>query len=170
MKNYINLTEKEVPTFSNEKLKELIRKNNCVIKVHSYNCIHCTNLKPEWDKFVSKIGNNPNVYVIDIESNYFQQMDEPTIKDEVIGFPTIMYVSNNKTPSIYDGERESNKMYDWSMSKIKNSLNLYRSKLNKNTKSTKRKTLKNKSSNKKLKKVKKSNKQKKTRKHKKTKK
>ena len=133
MKNYIKLTDKDVQTFSNEKLRNILDNHECIVKVYSDNCIHCTHLMPQWKKFLEKMETKPKVYVIDIESDYFSNMDQPRVKDEVMGFPTIMHVNKNKT-DVYNGERDSIKMYDWSMSKIKNSLDLYRKKVDKKNK------------------------------------
>ena len=148
MKNYIKLTDKDIQSFSNEKLRDILDKHECIVKVYSDNCIHCTNMMPQWNKFLERMETKPKVYIIDIEADYFSNMEHSDVKDEVMGFPTIMHVRKNKT-NVYNGERDSLKMYNWSMSKIKNSLDIHRSKLEKNKKrKTKNKKTKGKNKNK----------------------
>lgn len=137
MKNYIKLTNKDVQSFSNDKLRSIMNENECIVKVYSDNCIHCTNMLPQWNKFLQKMQTKPKVYVIDIEADYFSNMEHSGVKDEVIGFPTIMHVHKNRT-DVYNGERESAKMYDWSMSKIKDSLDVHRSRMQKKNKTNKK--------------------------------
>ena len=158
MTEFIKLVKNDKDCISRDSLNNILTRNDCIIKVYSDNCIHCINMKPEWDKYVERMINTKTkkAYIIEIESSCFDTVENPVVKQNVMGFPTIMYLKNNKA-QLYDGERENSKMFDWSMSKIKDSLDLYKNRMNKINKIEKsNKKLSKKTSNKKSKKSKKS--------------
>lgn len=128
----IKLVKNDKNCISSQSLDEILANNDCIIKVYSDNCIHCINMKPEWDKYVNRMlaHKSKNVYIVEIESSCFDRVENTVVKDSVYGFPTIMHLRNNKA-TLFEGERENTKMYDWSMKNIADSINIYKKRLQK---------------------------------------
>ncbi len=62
-------------------------------------------MKPEWQKFVTKMKRERNINVADIESKVIPQMKE---KPQIMGYPTIKYYHNNKDVAEHSGDRTCN--------------------------------------------------------------
>lgn len=91
-----------------QKLKILetkMKKGNWVINYHANYCGHCQQMKPEWEKFVTKMKNDRNVNVADIESAMIPKMRN---QPNVMGYPTIKFYHNNKDVAEHNGERSCN--------------------------------------------------------------
>jgi len=65
-------------------------------------CGHCKNFKPTWDLLLKNYGNIKDIELIEVSSN-----EKPDLVElfEVDGFPTILYVKDNKKVSEYKGDR-----------------------------------------------------------------
>jgi len=91
-----------------QKLKILetkMKKGDWVVNYHADYCGHCQQMKPEWEKFVTKMKNNKNVNVADIESKMIPHMES---RPNIMGYPTIKYYHNNKDIAEHNGERSCN--------------------------------------------------------------
>jgi len=65
-------------------------------------CGHCKNFKPTWDLLLKNYGNIKDIELIQVSSN-----EKPELVElfKVDGFPTILYVKDNKKVSEYKGDR-----------------------------------------------------------------
>ena len=73
-----------------ESIKNLLEKNICFIGVFSKLCIHCKNMKPEWEKLKSRLKKiNCNALLLEIDSNYLNNL-ENTQLSTINGFPSIV--------------------------------------------------------------------------------
>lgn len=96
-------------------------------KVYADWCGHCQTLKPEWAKMKIAIKKrNPSIEVIEIEQKEETKLENT--KNRVKGlaadaYPTIFkYISGDKKPTYYNGERTSDKMTAWALGN-KNKMN-----------------------------------------------
>ena len=88
-----------------QKLKILetkMKEGDWIINYHADYCGHCQSMKPEWEKFISKMKNNNNINIADIESKMIPQMKE---QPSIAGYPTVKYYHNNKDVADHNGER-----------------------------------------------------------------
>lgn len=91
-----------------QKLKILetkMKKGDWVINYHANYCGHCQQMKPEWERFVTKMKNNRNVNVADIESAMIPKMKT---QPNIMGYPTIKFYHNNKDVAEHNGDRSCN--------------------------------------------------------------
>ena len=65
-------------------------------------CGHCKNFKPTWDLLLKNYGNIKDIELIQVSSNEKPDLVE---KYEIQGFPTILYIKDNKKVSEYKGDR-----------------------------------------------------------------
>ena len=65
-------------------------------------CGHCKNFKPTWELLVKNYGDIKDIELIQVSSN-----EKPDLVElfEIEGFPTILYVKDNKKVSEYKGDR-----------------------------------------------------------------
>ena len=88
-----------------------------VYLIHSAGCIHCIQLKPEWEKFVKEFENKAGIKIRDIEasSDDFKKIKEivhPNVNVE--GFPTILKKKGkNNKPIQYTGGRTAEEIGKW---------------------------------------------------------
>ena len=65
-------------------------------------CGHCENFQPTWDLLMKNYGNIKSIKLIQASSN---EKPELVKQFEIQGFPTILYVKDNKKVSEYKGDR-----------------------------------------------------------------
>lgn len=94
-----------------------------IIGIFSKHCIHCNNMKADWQTFV-KLGkkkkqlNIITVYAEKITNHMIHTMlQKYNVNLEAIhGFPTILKIStNNNMTTEYHGNRTSNDLLQWSL-------------------------------------------------------
>jgi thiol-disulfide isomerase/thioredoxin len=68
-------------------------------------CGHCKNFKPTWDLLEQNYGDIKEIKLIQVSSNEKPELVE---KFEIEGFPTILYVKDNRKVSEYKGDRTYN--------------------------------------------------------------
>ena len=92
-----------------------------MILFYSDLCGHCNAMKDEWKNFLDKVKINmkkKNILVVDVESNYLNELDS-NITKHVRGFPTIFFVNNNKIVE-FSGKRDTSSMYSFLVKNLKN--------------------------------------------------
>lgn len=83
-------------------------KGPCVIFVKADWCPHCQHAKPEMAKASNFLGDVIPMYVMDADRH-----KRSIARLGIQGFPTILFVSAQGEVITYDGEREGQKVADW---------------------------------------------------------
>tara|TARA_B100000902_G_scaffold399988_2_gene474298 strand:- start:2580 stop:2996 length:417 start_codon:yes stop_codon:yes gene_type:complete len=98
--------------FDKNKIKQLLEKKICLVGVFSKLCIHCQNMKPQWEYLKTKLKNAKcNGLLLEIDSDQLNYVDFPSLKNSIKGFPSIMVFKNGKLAKEYNGNRTSNDMF-----------------------------------------------------------
>ena len=98
--------------FDKNKIKQLLTKKVCLVGVFSKLCIHCQNMKPQWDYLKTKLKNaNCNGLLLEIDSDQLNHVDFSSLRNSIKGFPSIMVFKNGKLAKEYNGNRTSNDMF-----------------------------------------------------------
>lgn len=98
--------------FHKSKIKELLSKKICLIGVFSKMCIHCQNMKSQWQYLKSKLKKTKcNGLLLEIDAEQLNYIDYSPLKDSIKGFPSIMVFKNGKLKKDYKGDRTSNDMF-----------------------------------------------------------
>lgn len=80
--------------------------------VFSEGCGHCQNMKPEWEKFKSRVANTAgNGSVVEFDSRVMPMINYPELTRNISGYPTILLFKNGKVCGEYRGDRSSDDMY-----------------------------------------------------------
>ena len=98
--------------FDKNKIKQLLTKKICLVGVFSKLCIHCQNMKPQWEYLKTKLKNSKcNGLLLEIDSDQLNYVDFSSLKNSIKGFPSIMVFKNGKLAKEYNGNRTSNDMF-----------------------------------------------------------
>ena len=98
--------------FDKNKIKQLLTKKVCLVGVFSKLCIHCQNMKPQWEYLKTKLRNSKcNGLLLEIDSDQLNYLDFSSLRNSIKGFPSIMVFKNGKLAKEYNGNRTSNDMF-----------------------------------------------------------
>lgn len=98
--------------FDKNKIKQLLTKKICLVGVFSKLCIHCQNMKPQWEYLKTKLRNSKcNGLLLEIDSDQLNYVDFSSLRNSIKGFPSIMVFKNGKLAKEYNGNRTSNDMF-----------------------------------------------------------
>lgn len=98
--------------FNKKNIEELLKKKICLVGVFSKLCIHCQNMKPQWEYLKTKLKNAKcNGLLLEIDSDQLNYIDYSSFKNSIKGFPSIMVFKNGKLAKEYNGNRRSNDMF-----------------------------------------------------------
>lgn len=99
-------------SFNKEELVNLLSKKTCLVGVFSKLCIHCQNMKPQWDFLKKKLKKSKcNGLLLEIDSNQLNYVDYSSLTNSIKGFPSIMVFKKGKLVKEYNGNRSSNDMF-----------------------------------------------------------
>ena len=99
-------------SFDKEKIKQLLSKKICLVGIFSKLCIHCQNMKPQWEYLKKKLKKTKcNGLLLEIDSDQINGVDYPSLTNSIKGFPAIMVFKNGKLKKEYNGNRTSNDMF-----------------------------------------------------------
>ena len=99
-------------SFNKEDLVNLLSKKTCLVGVFSKLCIHCQNMKPQWDFLKKKLKKSKcNGLLLEIDSNQLNYVDYSSLTNSIKGFPSIMVFKKGKLVKEYNGNRSSNDMF-----------------------------------------------------------
>ena len=99
-------------SFNKEELVNLLSKKTCLVGVFSKLCIHCQNMKPQWDFLKKKLKKSKcNGLLLEIDSNQLNYVDYSSLTNSIKGFPSIMVFKKGKLVKEYSGNRSSNDMF-----------------------------------------------------------
>ena len=98
-------------SFNKEKIKQLLSKKICLVGIFSKLCIHCQNMKPQWEYLKKKLKKTKcNGLLLEIDSDQLNFIDYSSLTNSIKGFPAIMVFKNGKLKKEYNGNRTSNDM------------------------------------------------------------
>ena len=91
-----------------------ISKQPCFVKVYHPYCIHCENMKGEWNKLEKNLKNNfkGNIKLFNIHSDSLPYIKNKNLKN-ITGFPSIKILKNNGESFDYNGNRTANDMLNF---------------------------------------------------------
>ena len=99
-------------SFNKEKIKHLLSKKICLVGIFSKLCIHCQNMKPQWEYLKKKLKKTKcNGLLLEIDSDQLNYIDYSSLTNSIKGFPAIMVFKNGKLKKEYNGNRTSNDMF-----------------------------------------------------------
>ena len=99
-------------SFNKEDILNLLSKKTCLVGVFSKLCIHCQNMKPQWDFLKKKLKKSKcNGLLLEIDSNQLNYVDYSSLTNSIKGFPSIMVFKKGKLVKEYNGNRSSNDMF-----------------------------------------------------------
>ena len=99
-------------SFNKEEIKDLLSKKVCLVGVFSKLCIHCKNMKPQWQYLKKKLKkSNCNGVLLEIDSDQLNYIDYSSLTNSIKGFPSIMIFKNGKLKKEYNGNITSNDMF-----------------------------------------------------------
>ena len=99
-------------SFNNDAIKKLLEKKTCLVGVFSKLCVHCTNMKPQWEFLKKKLKKAKcNGVLLEIDSDQLNYIDYSSLTNSIKGLPSIMVFKNGKKLREYNGDRSSNDMF-----------------------------------------------------------
>ena len=97
-----------------DQLNTLINNNNCLIGVFSKQCIHCINMKPEWNKLKIQLSKvKTKCLLIEIDSEFLSKLNNQEIANNIDGLPCIMSFKKGKLNKKFDKQRTVNHMFNF---------------------------------------------------------
>ena len=99
-------------SFDKEKIQELLSKKICLVGVFSKLCVHCINMKPQWQFLKKKLQNSKyNGVLLEIDSEQLNYIDYSSLTNSINGLPSIMVFKNGKLKKEFKGKRLTNDMF-----------------------------------------------------------
>lgn len=99
-------------SFDKEKIKQLLSEKICLVGIFSKLCIHCQNMKSQWEYLKKKLKKTKcNGLLLEIDSDQLNFIDYSSLTNSIKGFPAIMVFKNGKLKKEYMGNRTSNDMF-----------------------------------------------------------
>ena len=99
-------------SFDKEKIQELLSKKICLVGVFSKLCVHCKNMKPQWQFLKKKLQNSKcNGVLLEIDSDQLNYIDYSSLTNSINGLPSIMVFKNGKLRKEFKGNRLANDMF-----------------------------------------------------------
>ena len=109
---YMQIIELNNSNFDKNKIQELLSKKVCFVGVFSKMCIHCQNMKSQWQYLKSKLKKSKcNGILLEIDAEQLNYIDYSSLKNSIKGFPSIMVLKNGKLKKDYKGNRTTNDMF-----------------------------------------------------------
>ena len=108
----MKIIELKNPTFNKNNIQQLLEKKICLVGVFSKLCIHCNNMKPQWNMLKKRLKkSNCNGLLLEIDSDQLNNIDHDSLTNSVKGLPTIMVFKNGTLLREYSGDRTINDMF-----------------------------------------------------------
>lgn len=98
--------------FDRNVIINLLKHKTCFIGVFSDACVHCNNMKPEWNNLKKRLKKiNSNTVLLEIDASKLDYIDFAELKNSIAGFPAIMIFKNGKMIKDYSGDRTNKDMF-----------------------------------------------------------
>lgn len=89
-----------------EYINNLINKKTCLIGLFDKNCIHCQNMKPNWELLKNNLKKKKcKSALLEIDSSGINKLTNYNLKNNINGFPSIMIYKNGNLVKEYNGNR-----------------------------------------------------------------
>lgn len=121
------MVKKEVKTKKNKRRNRKTKTNkktNPLVygRIYSSSCPHCVNMRDDWHNCVEKIGLGVQNYDIGDEIKHRDNSEElfaQRFGQRLVytGVPTVFKIRRNRPIEYYNGERSSQNLYKWIMTK-----------------------------------------------------
>jgi thioredoxin-like negative regulator of GroEL len=113
---FIHVTNENV-----DKFNKLAKTHDSFLKYYMPGCGHCVAMESDWETMKKQIprelSKNRDVLVGEINSEAVPKLSG---YNDILGYPTIVYLKNGNLKDEYSGERTSNKMLEWVLLHLKN--------------------------------------------------
>jgi len=91
-------------------------------RIYSSSCPHCVNMRDDWHECVKRIGTSVKNYDIGDEEKHQHNSEElfqQRYGQQLVysGVPTVFKIRRNRPIEYYNGERSSQNLYKWIMTK-----------------------------------------------------
>lgn len=99
---------------NNININKILNNKTCFVGIFSENCIHCQNMKPEWNKLIKKLNKiKCNSYLIEINTNDFNKITNKNLNHYMSynGIPSIIKMKNGKILKDYKGDRTEKSLF-----------------------------------------------------------
>ena len=98
--------------FNKQEIINFLSQKTCLIGVFSKSCIHCINMKPQWDLLKKRLKQAKcNGILLEIDSTQLEAIGHGSLKNSIDGFPSIMVFNNGNKVKEYSGDRSSNDLF-----------------------------------------------------------
>tara|TARA_Y100001980_G_C14347502_1_gene159623 strand:- start:188 stop:595 length:408 start_codon:yes stop_codon:yes gene_type:complete len=101
-------------TSNNININKILDNKTCFVGIFSENCIHCQNMKPEWNKLIKKLNKiKCSSYLIEINTNDFNKITNKNLNHFMSynGIPSIIKMKNGKILKDYKGDRTEKSLF-----------------------------------------------------------
>ena len=97
-----------------------LKKGKATVLFYHPGCIHCVMMREPWESMKKKLNRrNVEGNIYEVDGTCMDRVNHP-IKQEVMGFPTIMNVNNGRFQKMFEKERTMENMMDFVSQNIKN--------------------------------------------------
>ena len=108
----MQIIELNASSFNKEKIQELLSKKICMVGVFSKLCVHCKDMKAQWQFLKKKLKHSKcNGLLLEVDSDQLNYLDYSSLTNSIKGFPASMVFKNGKLVKDYAGNRTSNDMF-----------------------------------------------------------
>jgi thiol-disulfide isomerase/thioredoxin len=90
----MKLLEISNPSTANKFIEKKKSGKPILLFTHASWCKYCTDFKPVWNSIVKTLENDRSIHLVSVESECMKWM--PKKHQQVLGYPTIQIVKNNK--------------------------------------------------------------------------
>ena len=108
----MKIIQLKTSSFDKQYIKNILSKKTCLIGVFSKLCIHCQNMKPQWEILKKKLKKfKSNAVLLEIDSEQLKYINFNSLTNSINGLPSILLYKNGKQIKEYKGNRSSNDMF-----------------------------------------------------------
>jgi len=105
----MHVTDENVDEFN-----KIAKSKDCFLKYYMPGCGHCIAMEQEWEHMKDKIPEdlrlNNDIVIGEVKS---ESVPKLKVYNDILGYPTIVYLKNGNLVNEYDGERKEEQMLNW---------------------------------------------------------
>ena len=106
---------------NDKNLNNFLNKNTCFVGIFSKFCIHCKNMKPQWESMKKKLKKiDCNAIIIELSIDDHKNINNSELSQYMLvnGVPSMMIMKNGKINKHYNGNRSENDMSNFVLKNI----------------------------------------------------